>query len=259
MTKENGGSIVREIVIVVPVYQNKFNERELLSLRRLQDTMGKYDITYIMPHELENDFICKEHRKGIERFSKKFFTGINGYNQLMLSMDFYKRFLPYEFILVYQTDALIVSGELNPFLEAQYDYIGAPWLQGMPVYKYRFRGMSILRKIIPWFNQPEIIYVGNGGVSLRRVRACIDILRREEQLAKRWKENEDVFFSYMGIKQAENFRVASIEDALRFSFETEPRICFKRNKYRLPFACHAWARYDLEFWKTAFNEMDFMI
>ena len=45
----------------------------------------------------------------------------------------------------------------------------------------------------------------------------------------------------------------------KISFETEPRICFKRNKYRLPFACHAWARYDLEFWKTAFNEMDFMI
>jgi hypothetical protein len=34
-----------------------------------------------------------------------------------------------------------------------------------------------------------------------------------------------------------------------FSFEVAPRYCFKMNRERLPFGCHAWSKYDQEFWE----------
>jgi hypothetical protein len=43
-------------------------------------------------------------------------------------------------------------------------------------------------------------------------------------------------------------RVATVEDALQFSFETCPRKCFEMNGRRLPFGCHAW-EYDRAFWE----------
>ena len=44
------------------------------------------------------------------------------------------------------------------------------------------------------------------------------------------------------------FKVASLEQGLRFAFEASPRTCFEMNGGRLPFGCHAWGRYDREFW-----------
>ena len=38
-------------------------------------------------------------------------------------------------------------------------------------------------------------------------------------------------------------------EALEFSFELAPRYCFMMNGRRLPFGCHAWFRYDREFWE----------
>jgi hypothetical protein len=35
---------------------------------------------------------------------------------------------------------------------------------------------------------------------------------------------------------------------LRFAFEAAPRQCLEMNQGRLPFGCHAWGRYDREFW-----------
>jgi len=34
-----------------------------------------------------------------------------------------------------------------------------------------------------------------------------------------------------------------------FSFEVGPKHCFEKNNQTLPFGCHAWAKYDREFWK----------
>jgi hypothetical protein len=61
--------------------------------------------------------------------------------------------------------------------------------------------------------------------------------------------NEDYFWSFAATKYDTGFRIASVEEALRFSFEVVPRQCFEMNNRQLPFGCHGWAKYDLEFWK----------
>ena len=43
--------------------------------------------------------------------------------------------------------------------------------------------------------------------------------------------------------------MASLEDGLRFAFEVSPRTCLDLNGGKMPFGCHAWARYDRSFWE----------
>jgi hypothetical protein len=45
-----------------------------------------------------------------------------------------------------------------------------------------------------------------------------------------------------------NSMIAPLEVALRFAFEANPRICYEMNNYEIPFGCHAWEKYDKEFW-----------
>ena len=47
-----------------------------------------------------------------------------------------------------------------------------------------------------------------------------------------------------------SFKVASLEEGLRFAFEVSPKTCYEMNGGKLPFGCHAWAKYDPEFWKA---------
>jgi hypothetical protein len=63
------------------------------------------------------------------------------------------------------------------------------------------------------------------------------------------QENEDYFWSIEGANYYPGFKVASVETGLRFAFEAAPRQCFELNKRRLPFGCHAWPRYDRDFWE----------
>lgn len=97
-------------------------------------------------------------------------ASLEDYNQMMTSPDVYAR-LPFEHILVAQTDSMLCSGALktvDSFLD--YDYVGAPW-------PYRLERLE---------------RGGNGGLSLRKRSAMI----RFTQLVPRGpKQPEDVYFS----------------------------------------------------------------
>lgn len=83
-----------------------------------------------------------------------------------MSEPFYDIFQS-EFVLIFQTDTLIRHA--IPQIYFSYDYVGAPWTHNP----------------VPLAEYP----VGNGGFSLRRVRAMLEIARRNEPI----RENEDVF------------------------------------------------------------------
>jgi len=44
--------------------------------------------------------------------------------------------------------------------------------------------------------------------------------------------------------------LAPFEEAKRFSFEVNPRRLFRECGNVLPFGCHKWMLYDLQFWKS---------
>jgi hypothetical protein len=60
--------------------------------------------------------------------------------------------------------------------------------------------------------------------------------------------NNDYFWSYDAPRYW-SFRIAPVDEALQFAFEAAPRLCFELNHRRLPFGCHAWMKFDREFWK----------
>jgi hypothetical protein len=61
--------------------------------------------------------------------------------------------------------------------------------------------------------------------------------------------NNDYFWSFEAKEYLPEFKVASVEDGMRFAFEAAPRECFERVGRKLPFGCHAWAKFDRSFWE----------
>lgn len=217
-----------QVAVIVPTYKTTLSETEQISLSQLFNVLGGYDIYYAAPQRLQAEYLDNAL---IERFSDSFFENITGYNRLMLSKDFYRRFDKYKFILIYQLDAFAFSDCLLDFCNLEYDYIGAPWLTGM-------------RKRVD--DKYVYVNVGNGGFSLRNVQNTIRLLDDKKEELKTYSDNEDKFFAFSNSKF---FKVAPVSVALRFAFERQVEKCFELNDFKLPFGCHAWERYDYDFWK----------
>lgn len=226
------------LAVIVPLYSFQLSENEIVSLNQVKTILDKYDIIAITPPNLS---VNNKYFTRTESFSPDFFTSIEAYNRLMLSPDFYRRFQDYEYILIYQLDAFVFSDQLSYFCNLGYDYIGAPWLHG----------------IFNYIDSSHYLWhVGNGGLSLRRVESFIRILEDRKPLQGEQIKNEDLFFSSIVDDQ---FKVAPMEIALQFSFERQVKKCFALNHNQLPFGCHAWSRYDLEFWKPYIEQYGYEI
>ena len=214
--------------IVIPMYKSQLDEREEIALKQVRKVLNNYDIIAILPNSLmfQEDLFTK-----VERFDDNYFHGISSYNCLMLSPEFYQRFQEYEYILIYQLDAFVFFDKLSYFCSLGYDYIGAPWLHGVFYY----------------MDDEHCIWnVGNGGLSLRKVKSFIEIVEKECPLKEQVVKNEDLIFSTI---VDERFQIAPVEIALQFAFERQVRECYKLNHEQLPFGCHAWERYDFDFWR----------
>lgn len=256
-----------QCVVAVPVYRSFLTEEEEVSWRHLLHFLGDREIRLFLPEGLESP--KPEMRE--ERFPARFFDSVASYSRLLLSEDFYRRFSAFEFLLIYQLDALVFSSALDRWCEAGYDYLGAPWWKDP--------------------DRPELglSHTGNGGLSLRRVAAALEVLTadarpgplpvelmktqmpdlqglpparklrrkvrilREARQGARWYTdryslNEDRFWSDRAHLFLRSFRTAPPHEALEFSFEVAPRAAFELNGARLPFGCHGWWRYDREAW-----------
>ena len=218
----------KEVAVVIPTYKISLSETEKISLLQAWRILGDYDIYYAAPEKLSAEYL---NDLSVERFADPFFKGTAGYNRLMVSTDFYKRFEGYRYILIYQLDAFVFFDRLMDFCKLKYDYIGAPWLTGMR------------RRTVDTYVYTN---VGNGGFSLRNVQNTIRLLDRNKERLKDYSDNEDNFFSFYN---SALFKVAPISIALSFAFERQVRQSFELNGNRLPFGCHAWERYDYDFWQ----------
>lgn len=266
----------KRVAVVVPAYKEQMSADESVSVRHLRHFLGGYDKYLVSPDKLNFSLEGFE----VKRFSHEFFYNPLTYSALLLSRDFYQTFNEYEFILIYQLDALVFSDQLLEWCERGWDYIGAPWI--------KCKDVDFL----------EESRVGNGGFSLRRVESFLRVIDspgyqleldryqpalrgeiapqkkepepgRLRRIARRLKlvnpqeaplsnivpqadtfgMNEDYFWSFKARNYYPDFKIAPVADGLRFSFEVVPRQCYELNNRQLPFGCHAWNRYDRSFWK----------
>lgn len=146
--------------------------------------------------------------KHIHKFRNNPFIFI--YNKMMTTSSFWQwlRDMNCEHVLIYQTDTVLLKGELDEF--TQYDYVGAPWQAKLAVNNYKTS-------------------VGNGGLSLRSVEAMLRVNSKHK-----WKyECEDVYHaSHLTLDEEEAFNVAPFEVAGQFSMETVVLCEYPRGMHR---------------------------
>lgn len=256
-------------VIVIPVYKAQPNEDEVVNLRQCLRVLNKHDICLVCPKELDKtayDNIFSEEGKSYapEFFDKEYFCSVKGYNQLMLTREFYLRFVEWDYMLIYQLDAYVFEDRLEEWCEKGYDYVGAPW--------------CTLKRRIDWNNS------GNGGFSLRKISSFIRLFDHKGNvlnLAGLWKFhryrgplhkwpliirglfgqlnqledytngkriNEDLFYACLGHLTKNPFKIPDSHEAAFFAFEEKPAELFAHTK-KLPFGCHAYRKYDVGFYK----------
>ena len=265
------------IATVTPIYRKALTPDEQISLHHLQHFLSQYENIAIVPDGLRVT-LPGFH---IKRFPPQCFESEATYNRLLLTHTFYQALSDYDYILIYQLDCLVFSSDLKYWCDIGYDYIGAPWFTGFagwhsadsPLWAVGNGGFS-LRKVSSflkvfdserkWIN-PEGWW--REGYALKSWTSRL--ANREKYILRKMKytdnvsawlkilkspvsspvlKNEDIFWGLDAPYFKPDFRVAPLDVALSFAFENDPRYCFESNGCRLPFGCHAWAKYRA-FWQ----------
>lgn len=223
----------RTVAIVIVTQKSRFSSDELFSFKHLDKYLPTYDRFFVIPNK--NTLSKSLTKKAtVIHLANKYFVNTKTYNQLAMSLDFYKLFVQYKYILIYQPDVLVFSDQLMSWCNRDFDYLGAPSF-------FSFCGIRTHKKGCP-------SYVLNGGLSLRKIDTFIKVLKKAGKKVSDYKYNEDGFWSFEAPKYLLSYKLPDFKTALTFAFEKYPRLCYFLNGNRLPFGCHAWERYDRDFW-----------
>ncbi|MEN9918349.1 MAG: hypothetical protein RL662_785 [Bacteroidota bacterium] len=233
----------------------------------------------------------------IEYFSSIYFSNITGYNFLMLSKDFYQRLERFNYILIYQLDCFVFHDELEYWTQKGYDYIGSPlfahymsYAEDRPFW-YNGNGGFSLRKV------DSFLRVLNWKYPLRK-SSDIKILLEARKLSRskyyiyyallsigfqnninfflkslgydpktvntsitdnQQRSNEDVIWSSKFLYTRVTIKTPNFDEGMGFSFEQSPEYLYQENKNKLPFGCHAWAKYNLSFWKPFIEKFGYKL
>ena len=260
--------------VVIPIYKDRLSSFEEKSLKQCVKILSKYQFIFVSPHGLdmrEINTIMMDKKYIVEFFNNEFFVGVEGYNRLMMTKDFYRRFYKrFEYILIYQLDCFVFCDQLTDWCHRGYDYVGAPWFINCEEHK----------------SQNDLWICGNGGFSLRKVSYFLKVLSwpfpfkwKVKLIAKRYYvklvlsflkgtgnvtlyeldssivgNQEDVFFSYYTRNTPVSPNIPSAEVAMSFAFEKSPSYLYELNNHRLPFGCHAFHKWEYDsFWKKIIN------
>jgi hypothetical protein len=263
---------VKLVAVVVPTsLEPVWTPDEEISFRHLEHFLGRYDRYFIAPQGI------RIARPGfdVELFPRRYFGSTLGHTRLMMSEEFFARFQRYKYILMYHLDSLVLSDQLEHWCQTDLDLIGAPWLPcddspwidrsrvgngGFTLIKVESH-LNVLRSkrrsLDPeayWrelcaATPPHLRWLHLPRKYLKRLRAFNGVHWDRRRWLSRYRGRADHFWSDEAIKYWPDFHVASVEQGLEFAFEVAPRMCFELNRRRLPFGCHAWARYDRAFWE----------
>ncbi len=270
-------------VVVIPVYRGDIDEYEKISFRQNISILRNYPVTIITHRSVDLSFFLEvsdslDKPLLIEYLDETEFADIEAYNKLMISSHLYRLFKDYDYMLLCQLDCFVFEDSLMEWMEKDYSYIGAPWVE-------RFQQDNL--------NAP-VRGMGNGGLSLRKINHCLKVLtsfsyvRKPAQLKvdifntnnsflikvisllhsltisnntfylfNDWSFNEDLFWAKVADRNFSWFMVPDWREALGFSIEMQPRRFVQLNSNNLPFGCHAWWTYDLDFWRPHIENYGF--
>ena len=238
--------------VILPIHKTNFSENEFKSIRNNIEVLKKWN----------HIILCSETKFGdVKVFLSNFnfnykiiklkdynFNSVTTYDQMLRKRWFYELFTDFSYILITQPDVVIFRDDLEKWIEKDYDYIGAPW-----AIKDSFGNVNL--------------YVGNGGISLRKIKSFLDSFNNLRVLkCPSWylekigfpkklsflfqyiygfnkfvffkKLHEDFFWSQLIPSTNKFFKVAPPEIALDFAIENFEEETFDK----IPFAVHAWEK-----------------
>ena len=233
--------------IIIPIYEDDFNIITKTSfdslLKNSSDyTKNNYPIILIGPKKLEkridelSNYLNRDFYVSSHLFDDRFFESTKSYSELLKSYEFYKSFEKYDYILIYQTDCIMIHDDLTEWINKDYDYIGG----------------AILAKYAGWRQVPV---VGNGGCSLRKMSYFLDVTNPKGKFLKKYKEQiensksvngngyedfEDLYFAEL-IAYYYGMNRPHFKEALTFAFDMNPDIALniKNSPGKLPSFLHA--------------------
>lgn len=272
--------------VVIPVYRTYLSDDERLSLRHLEHFLPEAEKVFVLPDTL--DFGRSGYREArfapaffgsiagynrlvlsrdfYARFEEFEFILIHQLDAIILRSDV-ERFL-----------ALGVDYLGAPWIE--HDANGAPFLTHVGNGGLSLRRVSAFRRLLDSpapkttareyyrrryseapLSRRGLVGVYKAGLKGLGIRTSIrgTVARRfgkEDWVdfaaeAKNFSPGgyEDSFISGEARSYSPGFTLGSIDQALEFAFEEEPRFCYEKAGGRMPLGAHAWSRYDREFWE----------
>lgn len=233
-------------VVAVPIYKETLLRSELCCFLRLRQ-LDIENVILVAPFRLDiGNYQRQWPEIEVARFDNSYFSDIESYNRLMLSSGFYRRFRDRaDYILICQLDAFLMSNLIDVFAALPFDYFGAPWRGGQLVSPY-VRNPNMLKFV------GKRVYVGNGGLSLRKISTTISLLERRRSSTKFWRFNEDGFFSYWGIRD-DRYKSCPVEIASQFAIETDPEYWIGIND-KLPMGFHGFEKCSPNFYKSVLEK-----
>lgn len=251
-----------ECIILIPIHKKILNDFETKSLVRCIEILKQFKIVLLLPKKISRiDSEIDLTNIEVINISNKYFENVYAYNKLKTSRFFYNIFRGYKFILTYELDSWVFKDELEYWCLRDFDYIGAPWFSGYSNdSSYNFNG------------------VGNSGFSLRKVDKMLEIFSdyrnpflKQESKIKTCTKNLIGWFYYRifsenffiqnssgfhedtlisSLIEVKKINIPNELTAMKFSFEMHPSYLFSLNNNELPFGCHAWEKYEPEFWSN---------
>jgi len=267
------------VCVIIPIYQENLSETEEISLSQGMRVLGHYPIIIVKPKSLNINHLQEKYSIiRFENFDDSYFKSTLTYNRLLLSEEFYSRFLAHEYMLIYQLDAFVFRDDLAEWCAKGYDYIGAPWRIEIDFdSKIKEIIWKIKKKFAIWFDLKEDLYgkygpkeiimkrsVGNGGFSLRRTKKLLNLILKNRKKIEEYLEkvkdhpayNEDMFWGIEVNRYVHQLKIPDWKTALKFGVEHMPQKAYKLNG-GLPFGCHAWDIYDTDFWKKEIGKFGY--
>ena len=235
--------VKNSLCVIIPIYKKQLELDEEFSVDRTVEVLKERTIFFIAPLGMEYSYYQKRYPEvKCVFFNKKYFKNVSSYSKLLLSRCFYDKFLNFDYMLIAQTDAIILSSKdlLDMFVRLEYDYIGAPWKKSEKLYPMVFKGSTHLKNVL----KPVESRVGNGGFCLRKIKTMVEILNAHPLaigISKLYKKaNEDGVLCYY-LKVNNRYSLPTVDMAETFSVEETAKVVLEKGIR--PFAVHGYKKY----------------
>jgi hypothetical protein len=265
------------MIVLIPIYKcfSDLSFNELKSINQCVKILNNFKICFIFPEKINLvDFQSYLSQKNIsyKKFSNIYFQGKDSYSLLLTSYFFYYSFKEFNYILIYQPDAYIFKDNFEQLISKNYSYVGAPWideLSNKSVYitsvgngGFSLRKTSDCLSILKKIKTLKTLHKGYLHLKLNNLFSYGFLLhisflpfllnfkvnKFTFYLSQDLIINEDKYWCIWVNNVFSEFKIAKIEDAINFSFESNPSFLFEMNNKKLPIGCHAWEINESDFW-----------